>query len=128
MKNALFVLGLLAVVVVAAIGLPFDSFGLASGVSEAYVSYGNLGQVLFTADQDVYIYDAPGDTATTVALPVDADGNGFDSYVVWECQYVGDALWVGLFTGSDVPGWVPFSMVAGINEDYPFDPAVCPSP
>jgi hypothetical protein len=125
-RKSILVLGGLAVVLVTTIGLPFGAFGLDSRITAAYVGYPNLGQVIFYADQVVYLYSGPGGAETQTFLPPDADGNGFDSYVVWECEYVGTELWLGLFVGDELkPAWVPFASIGGINPDYPFDPSVC---
>lgn len=120
----------LAVVLVTALGLPFGAFSLDSRISAAYVGFPNLGQVIFYANQSVYLYSDAAGTMTTVMLPPDADGNGFDSYVVWECKFIGekvwDNLWLGLFVGDELkPSWVPANTIGGINPEYPFDPAVC---
>jgi hypothetical protein len=124
-----FLLVLLTVIIVSMVGLPFDKFGLDSNKIEAYVSYDNLGQVIFNAQPNVMLYSAPGGTEiSSFTFVADADGNGFDSYVVWQCKYYEGDLWLGLFVGADVPAWVPFASISRINEQYPFDPAVCPAP
>lgn len=127
-KKIALLVGVLAVVIVSVVGLPFGQFGFESRSSRAYEAYNNLGQVIFLVSKPTFLYDGPGGTATPYLIPVDADHNGFDSYIVWKCEYVGDDLWLGLFVGDELqPAWVPFTSISGINPDYPFNPAICPA-
>lgn len=126
-RKIILLLGTLAIVVVSAVGLPFGTFGLDSHAAKAYILYANFGQVIITAAHPVNVYSAAGGTASPVMLPRDADGNGFDTFVVWKCQFVGQDLWVGLWVGSADPAWVPYASTAGPAQGaYAFNPAVCP--
>jgi hypothetical protein len=125
-RKAILLLGAFAIVLVSAFGLPFGAFNLDSHVAKAYISPANLGQVVFPAGSSAQLYSSAGGDATSILLPKDADGNGFDAYMVWKCQFVGKVLWIGVFTGAEDPGWLPYSAAAGPYAPYPFNPAVCP--
>jgi hypothetical protein len=125
-KKTILLLGAFAVVFVSAFGLPFGAFSLDSHVAKAYVSPANLGQVVFPAGSPALLYSTAGGDITSILLPADADKNGFDAYIVWKCKFIDDVLWVGVFTGADLPGWLPYSSTGGAYAPYPFDPAVCP--
>lgn len=69
-----------------------------------------LGLVLLGGSQPAY--DAPGGNpividGVTISLPADADGNGFDTYIVTDIDILNGEVWVGLFVGSLNWAWVP---------------------
>ncbi len=66
-------------------------------------------------------YASPGgDTArdnagNDIVVPADADGNGFDTYVVTGVKVVDGRTWVSIFLGSGNWGWVPLDRVTPIT-------------
>lgn len=76
----------------------------------------NLGLVQIGTGSPVLGFDSPlGNPLTTMMLPADADGNGFDTYIVTEVAEVNGELWVGLFVGSADWVFVPFDEVLPIT-------------
>jgi hypothetical protein len=84
----------------------------------------NLGLVLIGFSQAQAAYQEPGgDPIAGVVLPEDADGNGFDTYVVTDVVVYNGEIWLGLFLGSANWGYVPLSKVLPLT-DLPLpDPA-----
>lgn len=77
----------------------------------------NLGVVMIPTSSPVVGHVTAGGQAirtgggSELALPSDADGNGFDTYVVTEVVEDGDVIWLGLFVGSENWVWVQLSDV-----------------
>jgi len=80
-------------------------------------AYPNLGAVIISNAQRQYALWAPEkDPATNadgakISLPIDADKNGFDEYLVLAKQTVNDQLWYGIYVGGCNPVWVPANKV-----------------
>ncbi len=86
----------------------------------------NEGMIQIGASQQQAAYDAPGgevaeDSAgNPIGLPADAEGSGFDTYVVTDIQVAGGNVWLGIFMGSSTWGWVPYDGVTPMtNLDVP---------
>lgn len=77
----------------------------------------NVGMVRVDASDPVPAFASPGGEIITdgsgrpILLPNDADGNGFDTYVVTEVQQAADETWVGVFLGAQVWAWLPLADV-----------------
>jgi hypothetical protein len=73
----------------------------------------NNGLAMITLAQRQTFYFAPNSDVVRdsygnpMMLPVDADGNGFDTYTVTEIRIVNDQIWLALFLGSPAWAWVP---------------------
>lgn len=86
-------------------------------IIEPGLSIINLGTVQIGAGTPTPIFDTPdgqpiSDGGAQIILPRDADGNGFDTYVVTETAIVDGQAWLALFVGGRNFGWVPLSSVA----------------
>ena len=81
-------------------------------------SYGvpNLGLVQINGWQATHAYDSPGGEQLPFALPADADGNGFDTYVVTDVELYNGEYWLGLFIGGPDWAYVPYSAVQPLSE------------
>jgi hypothetical protein len=80
----------------------------------------HLGLVMIHRTQRQPAFTDPGgaiaqDGAGQVYLPFDADGNGFDTYVVTRVVHRQEVIWLGLFLGSGVWGWVPLANVVPLT-------------
>ena len=75
----------------------------------------NLGLVQIANWQAIQPYGSPGMDQLSFVLPADADGNGFDTYVVAEVVLYGGEYWVGLFIGSGDWVYVPYSAVTPLT-------------
>ena len=77
----------------------------------------NLGEVMISTSAPQPVYESAGGggvlrvNTNELWLPRDADGNGFDTYVVTEMTVVDGETWLALFVGSDTWVWVPFDGV-----------------
>jgi hypothetical protein len=95
--------------------------GEAPEVSTPLLSVPNEGMIMITYSLQQPAYGQPGGavardaSGTPVVLPKDADGNGFDTYVVTGVQEVDGQTWVSIFLGSGDWGWVPLDEVLVIN-------------
>lgn len=83
------------------------------------VGYESLGSVSILTAAPTTAYNGPGGDVIILGdegliLPRDADGNGFDTYVITGVATVDDELWLALFIGSDDPVWIPASAAAQI--------------
>ena len=76
-----------------------------------YPSAPHLGLVQINAGAPVQTYGMPGGELQSFLLPADADGNGFDTYVVTEIDTIDGEYWLGLFIGSKDWLWVPYNSV-----------------
>lgn len=74
----------------------------------------HLGEVLINVPQAAY-QSPNGEAVSGLVLPADADGNGFDTYVVANIVYDGGEYWVGLFVGSSNWVWVPLDGVLPLS-------------
>ena len=80
----------------------------------------NEGLVQISAEQAQPVYYAPAEhpiqlNGGELWLPADADGNGYDTYVVTEVRIVDGEVWVGIFLGSSLWGWVPLANVTPLS-------------
>ena len=76
----------------------------------------NLGLVQIANWQGIQPYGMPGMDQLSFVLPNDADGNGFDTYIVADVELYGDEYWLGLFIGGPDWVWVPYSAVTPLTE------------
>ena len=75
----------------------------------------NLGLVQINGWQATHAYGMPGMDQLFV-LPADADGNGFDTYVVADVALYEGEYWLGLFIGSQDWVWVRYDAVQPLTE------------
>lgn len=76
------------------------------------ISVPNKGLIQIATWQTCPAYMSPGGEAIPgMLLPADADGNGFDTYVVTGSQVVDGETWVSIFIGSANWVWVPLDAV-----------------
>ena len=79
------------------------------------VQFPNYGLVQINANNPIAPLDGPNGSpvqigsGTALSLPADADGNGFDTYVVTGCVEQSDTIWASLWLGSDNPAYVDLS-------------------
>lgn len=77
----------------------------------------NLGVVMIDQSRAQAAYQEPGgDPVAGIVLPADADGSGFDTYIVTNIVYVGGEYWVGLFVGSADWVYVPLDQVLPLTD------------
>lgn len=82
-------------------GIPVPNKGLIQiGTWQAQPAYGSAG----------------GEAVPGIVLPADADGNGFDTYVVTGSAVVDGETWYSLFLGSATWVWVPATNVTPLTE------------
>ena len=79
------------------------------------LSVPNLGLVQINAWQATHAYGMPGMDQILV-LPADADGNGFDTYVVADVALYEGEYWLGLFIGGGDWVWVRYDAVQPLTE------------
>ncbi len=66
-----------------------------------------------SAEQPQWVYDRPGGDPLRnadnhlILLPHDADGSGYDTFMVLESQRYEGEVWVGVFLGGPQLGWLP---------------------
>lgn len=80
----------------------------------------NLGLVKIDTGQAQPVYESPNGgviriSGAEVWLPHDADGNGFDTYIVTEIHLVDGEIWLGLFIGGVRWGYVPLAHVTQLT-------------
>ena len=72
----------------------------------APIGYPNTGEFSISTASPVMAYDSAGGSPVRVAdgaalfLPNDADGNGFDTYVITGSSEINGVLWYGFFMGN----------------------------
>lgn len=81
----------------------------------------NLGIVQIGAGQAQPAYSEPGgevarSNGSAVILPADADGNGFDTYMVSAITTYNEETWYGLYVGSYDLVWVPAANVVALTD------------
>jgi hypothetical protein len=81
----------------------------------------HIGLVQISVGQSQPVYFAPDggmirdNEDNALMVPSDADGNGFDTYVVTQMQEVNGEMWIGIFMGSGNWGWVPLDSVTPLS-------------
>lgn len=76
----------------------------------------NKGLIQIGTWQAQPAYMSPGgEIIPGIVLPNDADGNGFDTYVVTGASTVDGRKWYSVFLGSANWGWVPADMVTPLT-------------
>lgn len=90
-------------------------------VSVSDVAVPNLGVVQIGTGKPASAHVTPAGQGIRLGgggelyLPADADGNGFDSYVVAAVRNVDGEYWLGLFLGSKEWAWVRYSDVLAVT-------------
>jgi hypothetical protein len=80
-----------------------------------------IGTVMITTSQAQPVYQSPAGqvirdgAANEVWLPNDANNDGFDTYVVTGVQSVNGEIWVSIYLGSQIWGWVPLDAVTPLS-------------
>lgn len=75
------------------------------------VDFPYLGLVQLNVGAPVTPYAGPGAYPVNFTLPADADGNGFDTYVVTAVTTVNGQYWVALWIGGKDYLWLPYTSV-----------------
>lgn len=101
-----------------------------SGDTLAFYLYGsgygyrNLGLISISSSQAQMVYQSAGgdpimNGSTELFLPADADGNGFDTYVVTGVSTSADGrTWLSIWLGSTNFGYVPLDSVTVIAGNF----------
>ena len=86
----------------------------------------HLGMIQISGLQAQPLHMSPGgqeirlEDASMLMLPHDFDGNGFDTYVVTQIEILegadGPEVWLGIWVGSRIWGWVPYADVTPLND------------
>jgi hypothetical protein len=102
---------LLALLVVAALGLPFGNFDSDGETAAAYEGSPVSGWLMVRVNASASLaYESPSFSSPVVVdLSKDAGNNGWDTHIVWR-TFTDDAdnLWYGLRLGDGAaPVWVP---------------------
>ena len=89
------------------------------------IAVNNIALVSINTTQVQMVYQEAGgdpirnDLGGEVFLPHDADGNGYDTYVVDSTQTLDGRVWLAIWLGSNNLGWVPLdgvTVIAGTVE------------
>ena len=94
--------------------------GVAATLDGIVVSVPNIGAFLISVNDPQPVYDSPNGENVKINgmglwLPADADGNGFDTYVVTESRVVDGVQWLAFFLGSAEYGWIQAVNVVPIS-------------
>lgn len=96
----------------------------------AVISVPNIGTVRIDTASPVPIYNTAGGQPISdangnwITLPNDSAGQGFDTYVVTDVQTHDGEVWLGIFVGSQIWGWVPLSGVTVLTPITGLDAAI----
>lgn len=94
------------------------------------VAVPNVGMIRIDTASPVPIYNTAGGQPLTdangnwITLPNDSAGQGFDTYVVTDVQTHDGEVWLGIFVGSQIWGWVPLSGVTVLTPIAGLDAAI----
>ncbi len=112
---------------------PYQEYGTGSYliyIDGDFVAFGpvsnnvpNYGEIKLDTGQTQPAYVNPGggeiingSNGAPVWLPADADGSGYDTYVVTDTAEVDGELWVAVWLGGENYGWLPFDAVTPVRQ------------
>jgi hypothetical protein len=81
----------------------------------------HVGMVMITTSQAQPVYQSPAGqvirdgAANEIWLPNDANNDGFDTYVVTGVRSVDGEIWLSIYLGSQIWGWVPLDAVTPLS-------------
>jgi CSLREA domain-containing protein len=80
----------------------------------------NLGLVIVHTTEAQPVYDSAGGGLVHIAgeelwIPNDADGSGYDTYMVTGYTIIGDEIWISIFLGNAQYGWIPLRLATPIT-------------
>jgi hypothetical protein len=81
----------------------------------------HIGTVMITTSQAQPVYQSPAgqvirdSAANEIWLPNDANNDGFDTYVVTGVRSVDGEIWLSIYLGSQIWGWVPLDAVTPLS-------------
>jgi hypothetical protein len=100
---------------------PPDENGNGSNNTVERLHVPNRGMIQISTWQAQPLYNTPGGQVVRdgnhheIWLPNDADDSGADTYVITEVRLHNGTLWLGIFMGSGIWGWVPADNVTPLT-------------
>ncbi|MEQ9027845.1 MAG: SH3 domain-containing protein, partial [Aggregatilineales bacterium] len=94
------------------------------------ISVPNEGTVRIDSTSPSPLFSTPGGQAVTnadgspISLPRDTGNDGFDTYVVTDVQTFNGEVWLAIFVGSQIWGWVPLNAVSLVTPINGLDSAI----